>query len=108
MWTGWGVLIILVYLSAHVIIQDEFTCYDGSCIAMSHRCDAISDCRDKSDEMNCATLSTNTGNFGTYLKTLAPVSDFSTFLAINVSVEVKEIIKIGDVILVIEIKQKYI
>ena len=63
---------------------------------MSHRCDRTTDCRDKSDEMNCATLSTNTENFGTYLKTLTPVSDFLTFLAINVSVEVKEIIEIGE------------
>ena len=62
---------------------------------MVKRCNARSDCRDKSDEMNCKTLSRNKKNFGTYDKTLSPVSDFSPFLKINVYVDVKEIVQIG-------------
>ena len=62
---------------------------------MAARCDAKSDCHDKSDEMSCETLSRNKENFGTYDKTLTPLSDFSDFLKINVSVDVKEIVKIG-------------
>ena len=62
---------------------------------MAKRCDARSECRDKSDEMNCATLSLNKENFGTYDKTLTPVSEFSSFVKINVFVDVKEIVQIG-------------
>ena len=65
---------------------------------MARRCDARSDCRDKSDEMNCATLSRNNENFGTYDKTLTPITEFSSFLKINVSVNVKEIVQIGKII----------
>ena len=62
---------------------------------MVGRCNGRSDCRDKSDEMNCKTLSRNKENFGTYDKTLVPVSEASPFLDINISVNVKEVIEIG-------------
>ena len=62
---------------------------------MAARCDAKSDCIDKSDEMSCDSLSRNKENFGTYDKTLTPLSDFSNFLKMNVSVDVNEIVKIG-------------
>ena len=45
--------------------------------------------------MNCVTLSINKENLGTYDKTLTPVSEFSSFVKINVFVDVKEIVQIG-------------
>ena len=35
---------------------EEFTCSDGVCIDILARCDNINDCRDKSDEANCARV----------------------------------------------------
>lgn len=32
---------------------NEFRCNDGSCIQAAYRCDNVSDCVDKSDELNC-------------------------------------------------------
>ena len=64
---------------------------------MGARCDSKSDCRDKSDEMMCHTLSRNEENFATYDKTLTPRSAFSDFLKINVSLDINEILKIGKI-----------
>ena len=64
---------------------------------MVARCDSKLDCRDKSDEMKCETLSRNEDNFATYDKTLTPRSAFSDFLKINVSLDVNEILKIGKI-----------
>ena len=62
---------------------------------MTARCNAKSDCQDKSDEMNCESLSRNKENFGTYDNTLTPLLDDTDFLKIEVSVDVTEIVKIG-------------
>ena len=35
---------------------EQFTCSDGVCIDILSRCDNINDCRDKSDEANCARV----------------------------------------------------
>ena len=32
---------------------DQFTCTDGACIDIEHRCDDIDHCYDGSDEANC-------------------------------------------------------
>ena len=35
-------------------LEDEFTCDDGQwCIKLTKRCDNLSNCRDKSDEIDC-------------------------------------------------------
>ena len=49
--------------------------------------------------MDCKTLSRNKENFGTYDKTLVPVSEASPFLDISISVNVKEVIEIGKYLL---------
>ena len=36
--------------------EGEFTCDDGQCVTMEQRCDQLSDCRDKSDEVGCQLL----------------------------------------------------
>ena len=66
---------------------------------MVGRCNGRSDCRDRYDEMDCKTLSRNKENFGTYDKTLVPVSEASPFLDINISLNVKEVIEIGKYLL---------
>ncbi len=50
-------------------MEDEFTCDDGTCIPLVHRCDEYSHCTDLSDEDNCYILSLNKNN---YRRELAP------------------------------------
>ena len=35
---------------------NEYTCLDGTCVKMDDVCDGISDCNDKSDELNCQSV----------------------------------------------------
>ncbi|XP_042876519.1 uncharacterized protein LOC122256115 [Penaeus japonicus] len=35
---------------------EDFTCSDGSCIPIGNRCNQVTDCPDKSDELNCQIL----------------------------------------------------
>ena len=37
--------------------ESEFTCNDGSCVAMNSRCDRKGDCEDNSDERDCKIIS---------------------------------------------------
>ena len=37
--------------------DEEYTCDDGNCVDMDHRCDGITQCEDKSDEKNCRIIS---------------------------------------------------
>jgi hypothetical protein len=41
--------------------DDEFTCADATCVAMSVRCDAKGDCSDGSDEADCKAIMTPIG-----------------------------------------------
>ena len=48
----------LYILKCSVIIdsdctEDQFSCDDGRCIMIEHRCDGTIHCRDTTDEMNC-------------------------------------------------------
>ena len=36
--------------------EDEFTCTDGTCQPLAHRCDLKADCADRSDEEKCDTV----------------------------------------------------
>ena len=49
---------------------DEYTCLDGTCIQMDDLCDGISDCNDKSDELNCQSIRFH----ATYSNNLPPLS----------------------------------
>ena len=49
---------------------EQFTCSDGVCIDILARCDNINDCRDKSDEANCARIKMDP----TYQKFIVPAS----------------------------------
>ena len=41
--------------------EAQFTCDDGQCGSMEERCNQITDCRDKSDELNCQILELEEG-----------------------------------------------
>lgn len=43
-----------INMSLSVCNEDQFTCFDGSCISLQKRCDLRTDCRDHSDETDCS------------------------------------------------------
>ena len=49
---------------------DEYTCLDGACVHLDDVCDGISDCNDKSDELNCQSIRFD----ATYTKLQPPLS----------------------------------
>ena len=59
----------------------EFTCDDGQCVTMEHRCDQVPDCQDESDERRCKMLVTREGynkevppfNVNSYDRSIVPV-----------------------------------
>ena len=53
--------------------EDEFTCNNGQCVNMKKRCNQLSNCRDKSDELNCQILILEEG----YNKRVPPISPAS-------------------------------
>ena len=74
--------------------DDEFTCNDGSCVGMSVRCDGKSDCKDAADEDECKALVTSIG----YNKLLVPPPvPQRGMLAMNLSIELFEIIHINEI-----------
>ncbi|KAG8306313.1 Basement membrane-specific heparan sulfate proteoglycan core protein [Homalodisca vitripennis] len=44
-------------------MANEFRCNDGSCIQAAYRCDNVTDCADRSDELNCRRQSCGTDEF---------------------------------------------
>ena len=49
----------IIMVNINACNESEFNCEDGSCIDLSLRCDAISDCTDGTDELNCTTVVLN-------------------------------------------------
>ena len=78
--------------------KTQFTCDDGQCIKMEHRCNQIPDCEDKSDELNCRILNLEAGynkrvppvgTTGKKVKTLKPAE-------VNVSLTLYKIVAIKE------------
>lgn len=63
---------------------DEFSCDDGSCVAMTVRCDMKYDCRDESDEKRCSIVDIP----ATYEKSLPPRSHLASQKALNIHINV--------------------
>ena len=40
--------------------EEEFQCYDGSCVAPENTCDGVADCTDREDESMCGRLHLST------------------------------------------------
>ena len=74
---------------------DQFTCSDGVCIDILARCDNINDCRDKSDEANCARVKMET----TYQKFIVPPphDEASTETEVKVEMNIETIMDISEV-----------
>ena len=62
-------------------VTGQFTCADGECVDMSKRCDQMSNCKDKSDEMDCKIV-----NLEKHYNKKIPPFDESTKAKINVSI----------------------
>ena len=72
--------------------EDQFTCNDGTCIALEKRCNDIFECIDDSDEKDCETLVINESS---YRKRLPPIS-LAGKTPITVSVIVDSVTKIDE------------
>ena len=74
----------------------EFTCDDGQCVSMKHRCDQIPQCRDKSDEKGCDLLTLTEG----YNKIIPPFSllmnDTIIPIAVDVSLRILRVMDINE------------
>ena len=77
---------------------DEFTCSDGQCVAMEDRCNQLSNCRDKSDEMDCQLVVLES----TYNKKVPPIIasggevDFNP-VQVNISISLLKIVSMEEV-----------
>ena len=76
---------------------DEFTCNDGQCVAMEERCNQLTNCRDKSDEVDCQLVVLE----NTYNKKVPPIiakggADFNP-VQVNISVSLLKIVSMEEV-----------
>ena len=76
----------------------EFTCFDGNCVAMDHRCDRIVDCPDSSDEKGCRITKIDKT---TYIPEYPPITADDQRnpikIPINISVDILKILEIDEV-----------
>ena len=76
--------------------EGDFTCSDGECVNMEHRCDQIVHCRDKSDEKNCSLLVIE----DSYNKEIPPIKIDNnkklTPVEVKVSISFKSVLDISE------------
>ena len=76
--------------------DSEFTCSDGVCIDINKRCDNSNDCKDKSDEGNCARVKKK----ATYQRFIVPptaIGSGKDKIDVNISVDIESIMDISEV-----------
>ena len=72
----------------------QYTCNDGHCISMEQRCNQLTDCADKSDEIDCNMLVISSG----YSKMVAPIKLAADKSLIPVTVDVSlQLLKIVEI-----------
>ena len=75
-------------------LDGQYTCNDGHCISMEQRCNQLTDCKDKSDEIDCNMLVISSG----YSKMVAPIKLAADKTLIPVTVDVSlQLLKIVEI-----------
>lgn len=82
---------VLHELSLSACHEREFTCGEGSCVDLSHRCDLRVDCPDNSDEIGCEKLELP----DEYLESLPPPASTPGPLTLNLTVALQGLSKVG-------------
>ena len=75
--------------------ETEFTCSNGLCIDIEKRCNARTDCRDKSDEVGCLRIKPEK-SYQKYIAPLPPLDQNSSKIIIEVSVDIVDILEIDE------------
>ena len=75
-------------------LENEYGCSDGQCISLVKRCDEISDCEDKFDELNCETVSVNKK---IYRKEYPPFTNSEIPTSVTVKITVHSISNIKEI-----------
>ena len=88
----------MVTITISACSDSEFTCFDGNCVSMDHRCDRIVDCPDNSDEKGCRITKIDKT---TYIQEYPPITaddERSPIkIPINISVDILNILDIDEV-----------
>ena len=75
--------------------EGEFTCNDGQCVSMDHRCDQLPDCRDRSDERGCDILVLE----NSYNKNVPPITSQNRLMIpvnVNTSIDIFKLVDINE------------
>ena len=75
--------------------KGQFTCNDGQCVGMDHRCDQLPHCRDTSDEMGCDILILKNG----YNMNIPPIKSENGLkipVDVNTSIDIFKLVDINE------------
>ena len=76
--------------------ETEFSCYNANCILLEKRCDNFPDCLDKSDEVDCHTISTAAATYKGYEVEFPTIPRKNEELNLFINVDVDQIVDIKD------------
>ena len=88
----------MVKITITACTDEQFTCFDGNCVSMDHRCDRIVDCPDSSDEKGCRITKIDKT---TYIQEYPPITADDERnpikMPVNILVDILKIIDIDEV-----------